>query len=334
MEGVSGISREQQTSFRHPDEYQPAREFLTGDVNAAIRGLMAGGAGGVVVTDAHGSGNPDPDILLDKMDKRATFEWRDQPFDPYREVPDKRFQAIVCIGMHARANTPGFLAHTYTIHPSFRVNGLDITETEIIAHSAARFGIPVIMVSGDDVLQKQIAERFPLATYGLVKTAKGRGAAVVLTEAEAWKNIEAAAQQAIRKLATFKPYEVAPVYRWELGWQTEAQTDLAMLYPGLTKASPFSVSYTTKGFIDGYDRAVTLIRITGMESSSLLMRIVSERPDGQAIRAEFERRVLARWLDPEKFAAQSGGDKEKTDGKKDAKPGAKPAAKKRYHGDS
>ena len=73
MEGLSGISRESQTSFRNPKDYQPAREFLTGDVNAAIRGLVAGGAGEIVVTDAHGSGNPDPDILLDKMDKRATF---------------------------------------------------------------------------------------------------------------------------------------------------------------------------------------------------------------------------------------------------------------------
>src|SRR5215468_6002884 len=158
MEGISGIARQEQTGFHHPADYQPAREFLTGDVNAAIRGLAAGGAGEIVVTDAHGSGNPDPDILLEKMDHRAKFEWRDQPFDPYRDVPDKSYRAIVCIGMHARANTPGFLAHTYTIHPSFRLNGLEIDETEIIAHSAARFGIPVIMVSGDDVLQNEIAE--------------------------------------------------------------------------------------------------------------------------------------------------------------------------------
>src|SRR5436189_4977397 len=75
MEGTSGIKRETQTSFSHPADYQPAREFLTGDVNAAIRGLIAGGAGEIVVTDAHGSGNPDPDILLEKMDKRATFDW-------------------------------------------------------------------------------------------------------------------------------------------------------------------------------------------------------------------------------------------------------------------
>jgi D-amino peptidase len=143
MEGISGINREQQTGFSHPDQYQPARRFLTGVVNAAIRGLVEGGAGAITVTDAHGSGNVDePDILLDQMDKHAELEFRDMDFDPYSDVPDPKYQAIVCIGMHARANTPGFLAHTFTLEPACRVNGLDITETEIIAHSAARFGVP------------------------------------------------------------------------------------------------------------------------------------------------------------------------------------------------
>ena len=72
---------------------------------------MEGGAGNITVTDAHGSGNSlEPDILLDEMDKHASFEFRDVDFDPYSDVPDPKYQAIVCIGMHARANTSGFLA--------------------------------------------------------------------------------------------------------------------------------------------------------------------------------------------------------------------------------
>jgi D-amino peptidase len=320
MEGISGIARETQTGFSHPTEYQPARAFLTGDVNAAIRGLIAGGAGEIVVTDAHGSGNPDPDILLDKMDPRAKFEWRDQPFDPYRDVPDNTYRAIVCIGMHARANTPGFLAHTYTIHPSFRLNGLEIDETEIIAHSAARFGTPVIMVSGDDVLQKEIAERFPNAEYGVVKHARSRAAADVYPEEVAWKNIEQAAKRAIEKLATFKPFPVAPAFKWELGWQNEAQTELAMRYPGVTRINDKTVGFSSPDFIAGYDEAVKLIQLSGPEYSQLLMQILRERPEGAAILAEYERRIIGRWLEPEKMPAPP------------ARP--KPTGKKRYHGDS
>ncbi|MEO8449812.1 MAG: M55 family metallopeptidase, partial [Gemmatimonadota bacterium] len=246
MEGISGANRPTQVFFTHPKDYQPAREFLTGDVNAAIRGLVAGGAGEIVVTDAHGSGNPDPDILLDKMDKRASFEWRDTPFDPYRDLPNGTYHAIVCIAMHARANTPGFMAHTYTIEPSFKVNGLDITETEIIAHFAAPYHVPVIMVSGDDVLEKQIAERFPLAEYGLVKHAKGMAAADVLPEAEAWKNIEAAAKRAIEKLGRFKAFDVPAAYKWEMGWQNSDQADLVEEGSvGVKRVSPTSVGFET-----------------------------------------------------------------------------------------
>src|SRR5207249_10864484 len=131
----------------------------------------------------------------------------------YSDMPDANYQPIACFGTHARATTPGFLAHTFTLEPAFRVNGIDITETEIIAHSAARFKVPVIMVSGDDVLRNQIAERFPLAEYGLVKRAKGRADADLLTEEQAWSNIERAARRAIAKLRDFKPYPVATEYR-------------------------------------------------------------------------------------------------------------------------
>jgi len=71
MEGVSGIDREELTSFGNP-EYAQGRRFLTSDVNAAVRGRVAGGAGPIWVQDGHGSGNSDePDVLVDQMDPHA-----------------------------------------------------------------------------------------------------------------------------------------------------------------------------------------------------------------------------------------------------------------------
>jgi D-amino peptidase len=137
MEGITGINRVEQTMARKLEHYKPARDLLTDDVNAAIRGLVAGGAGEIVVTDGHGSGNrQEPDILLDRLDPRARMEFRDREFDPYIDVPDGTYKAIVCIGMHARGGTNGFLAHSFTMEPVFRVNGQEINETEMIAHSA------------------------------------------------------------------------------------------------------------------------------------------------------------------------------------------------------
>ena len=53
------------------------------------------------------------------------------------------------------------MAHTVTLEPFYKVNGVPITESEIIAISAARYGIPVVMVAGDDVLEGQIRQAFP-----------------------------------------------------------------------------------------------------------------------------------------------------------------------------
>ena len=317
MEGLSGINRQEQTSFGHPEAYREGRQRLTEDVNAAIRGLVAGGAGEIVVTDAHGSGNAnEPDILLDHMDKRAKFEFRDHDFAPYIDVPDASYQAIICIGMHARANTPGFLAHAYTIEPAFRLNGLDLTETEIIAHSAARFRLPVIMVSGDDVLQRQIAERFPEAEYALVKRAKGRADAELLPLETAHANIERAAKQAMEKRARFKPFTVAQAYRFEMSFQNKAQTDRAANYPDLTRVNDTTLGYAAKDFISGYQRALTLIRLVTPDRLTLLLQVVRARPDGKEIMAEYERLLMTRWLEPEKMPP--------------APP--PPAPKKRFHG--
>ena len=158
-EGISGTLNPSYAMYGKA-EYEQFRESLTADVNAAIRGLKSGGAGAIVVEDGHGSGNDqEPDILLSKMDKQGTLEFRDRPFDSYSTGIDGSFAAIVLVGQHARARTNGFMAHTYTFDVAWKVNGVDFTETHIAAMFGAGWGIPVIMVSGDNVLKEQLASQ-------------------------------------------------------------------------------------------------------------------------------------------------------------------------------
>jgi D-amino peptidase len=96
--------------------YPATRESLVEDVNAAIQGLLAAGASEVVLTDAHGSGNPDPDYILDRMPRGARFDLRDEPYDAYIDTMDDSFDAVVAIAMHSKAGGEGFLAHTYYGH--------------------------------------------------------------------------------------------------------------------------------------------------------------------------------------------------------------------------
>lgn len=252
MDGSSGVTRPEQVLYPNA-EYFASRKFITADVNAAIRGLKAGGAGEIVVVDAHGSGNTEsPDVIVDRMDQRARFLFRDTDYDPYLEAMDSTIQAIVCVGMHARAGSAGFMAHTVTLEPIYTVNGARITESALIALSAARFQIPVIMIAGDDVLRGEIKDELPLAEYAVVKRARSRALADTLPQTEVQAAIERAAKAAIEKLASFTPYPVAPSYRFEVGFQTVQQTDLAGTIPGVTRLDSLTLGYQSAAFPDGY----------------------------------------------------------------------------------
>ena len=170
MEGVTGATRPQDVSSGS-ESYPATRESLTADVNAAIAGLLKAGATEVVITDGHGSGSNEPDYILEKLPKGARFDLRDVPYDPYIETMDKSFSAMVAIAMHGRAGGKAFLAHTYNGHTKWVMGGHDMNESMLVAASAARFDIPLILVTGDDVLQKEIAAFSPATEYVVVKQA-------------------------------------------------------------------------------------------------------------------------------------------------------------------
>src|SRR5882762_2194719 len=103
MEGLTSENDWREMSFGYPEQYAKGRQKLTDDVNATIEGLVAGGATKIDVVDGHGSGNPDPDLLLDKMDKHAQMVSRDRPFDPYIDMQEAGvYDAVVLVGMHGK----------------------------------------------------------------------------------------------------------------------------------------------------------------------------------------------------------------------------------------
>jgi hypothetical protein len=77
MEGASGVVSAAQVLDTKPEEYALGRKSLTSDVNAAVRGLVAGGAGKILIQDAHGNINAtEPDVLMNELDSHASFDFR------------------------------------------------------------------------------------------------------------------------------------------------------------------------------------------------------------------------------------------------------------------
>jgi D-amino peptidase len=268
MEGVSGATDFKHTSFSHPSEYAEGRKSLTADVNAAIAGLKAAGASEIVVVDGHGSGNnTGPDVPEDQLLPPARTLYRDAPFDIYMDSYDHSFDAIAAVGMHAAAgNSIGFLSHTYTFEDvEYKVNGVPFNESMILAAGAARLKIPLIMVSGDDQLEKEIRRAMPWVRYASIKHAVDRSKAEALPREEASRRIEAAAREGLEKLAEAKLPDWPPPYRFSLTFQDEAQARAAALVPGAELlANPASVQIRANDFEEGYRQSLRLISLAGI----------------------------------------------------------------------
>jgi D-amino peptidase len=282
MEGVSGATDFRHTSFAHPIEYGQGRKSLTADVNAAVAGLKAAGASDVVVVDGHGSGNAgQPDVLEDELAAPAKMHYRDSPFDIYMDSFDESIDAIVAIGMHAGAgNRQGFLSHTYTFEDvEYKVNGIPFNESMILAMGAARLRIPLVAVTGDDQLEKELRRELPWVQYATVKHAVDRSKAEALPREEASRRIEIAARDGLSRLAAAEVPNFKDLYRFELTFQDESQARNAALIPDAELLTDgVSVQFTARDFEDGYRTSVRLISMASAVGRATAMNAIISRP--------------------------------------------------------
>ena len=308
MEGMAGATDFRYTTSGHTDYYAEGRKMMTADVNAAIRGLLAGGATEIMVVDGHGSGNRSgPDVIVEELLEPAYMHYRDTPFDIYMDSYDQSIDAIVAVGMHAAAgNQVGFLAHTYTAEPvEYTVNGVPFSESMILAMGAARQKIPLIMVSGDDQLGEEIARHMPWVTYATVKTATGLGSADALAPEESARRIERAARDALRNLDDAELPDWSGPYRFFIRYQDAEQARAGAMVEGADVVRTTGIQFVAPEFETGYRRSTRSISMasdvgwyTAMES------VIDELPNADEIWLRIDERWYQRWIDPHGWLVQ------------------------------
>ncbi|UCC39748.1 MAG: M55 family metallopeptidase [Candidatus Aminicenantes bacterium] len=285
MDGASGVTNFNDVLSYSPT-YQAARESLTEDVNAAIRGLLKSGAREVVLTDAHGSGNPEPDYIVDRLPEGARFDIRDEVYDAYIDTLDETFDAVVCMGMHSRAGAKGQIAHTYYIHTKWIMAGFDMNESMLVAASAARFDIPLILVAGDDVLEQEIKEFSPRTEYVVVKKAVDFFKAVPRPQEQVSAEIEAAAERALRNLKdipVWKPQELNEPFKNLFKYTLPVHATMAMDFPGAKEVDNKTVSITTESFLEAYLTFRLLSNYTAHITYRKMVEAVSNEEGGRDI---------------------------------------------------
>lgn len=297
MEGLSGQDDPSSFDFG-TDLYPRGQELLAADINAVVDGLFAGGATEVLIADGHGSGNPEPDLRADLLDARARQIIRDEPFDTYFDLPESEdIDAVAVVGMHAKTGSRGFASHTFTLGIDLLINGQSITETELVALSWGRVGVPVIFASGDDRLASDLAT-MPWIEYVTVKEATAADSANLRPVVEGRADLRAAAQRAVENLASAKAMRVnTPIFA-SLHAVPPASLRFLDGIPGVEYEDD-TLTFATDDMRTAYDGLVEVVGVATVGYLGLLQEVVRGRPDGDDIMAAFGAALRQRWFDQE-----------------------------------
>jgi D-amino peptidase len=253
MEGISGISGSDQLSA-DGREYERSRKLMAEDTNAAIRGARAGGASVILVNDSHGSMR---NLRIEDLDPAASLISHNFKRYGMMEGLDESFDAAIFIGYHAKAGTPGGLfAHTGSgVVADVRVNGRSLGEGGLNTMVAAWYGVPVVLVTGDDVAVKQIGETATGAKTVTVKRAINPRAAELRPLAVVHREIETAARESVAAAQRSKPTREG-TYAVQVQLHNILIPEAAEVLPGMTRPAPDTVAFET----DTMPRAYALIR--------------------------------------------------------------------------
>jgi len=249
MEGVVGSVTDAQLG---PGgfEYQRFREFMTAEVNAAIDAAKAAGATEFVVSDSHGNGQ---NILIDRLPDDVTII-RAWP----RELSmmagiDESFDGVIFLGYHAStANTRGVRAHTMSSAniTSLRLNGIEMTEGSMAAAAAGHFGVPVIMVSGDDVAVAENQVLIGDIEGAVVKWAKGFHSAETLTPEAGYEVIRTRTKSAIDRIDEFEPYVLDTPIELELTLKNYTPVELLGYLPNVERINSHTIRFVGEDIIE------------------------------------------------------------------------------------
>ena len=216
LEGASGVYKFAQTRETDTPLAREAREYFMGDLSAVVRGLRDAGATEVYAHDGHGNQAFIPH-LMEPGAKYATGK-------PKAEMGgfDKTYAGLVLVGFHAMMGTPdGVLNHTQSSKTENRYwyNGVESGEIAQLAIIAGSYGVPVIMVTGDEAVCREARKFFGDSIVTVpVKKGISREAAVLYPFAETRKALYEGAKAAVAAIPKCKPYKIATPIKVKKQW--------------------------------------------------------------------------------------------------------------------
>jgi len=245
MEGVVGVVTSDQLG---PGgfEYETFRRIMTNEVNAAIEAAREMGATEILVSDSHGNGE---NLLIEDLpsDIQLIRSWP-RPLMMMEGI-DASFDAAIFIGYHAStSNTRGVRAHTISSAnlTAVRLNGIEMMEASINAAIAGDFGVPVVMISGDDAVVEEAGRIVGDMEGAVLKWSLGFHAARTLMPEAGYTLIKERVRAALGRLDDFRPYRMDGPVELEISFKNYMPAELLAYLPNVDRVDAHTIRFVGK----------------------------------------------------------------------------------------
>ena len=263
FEGVSGIVDWDQILLNGRD-YDLGRRLLIDETNAVIDGAAEAGATEFVVNDSHSVMRNIPPA---ELHGRATYiSGKHKPLY-MMEGLDSSFDAIFFVGYHGSIGAShAILSHSYNPRAIWevKINGRIVGETALNALVAAHHGIPIVLVTGDQVTAREAREALPIVECVVVKESITRTAAANLHPQVACERLREGAMRAIQGLAQHKPSHFDTPARIEVTFLTADMAESATWLRGVEMVAnqTRAVAFEGTDTLGLFRTFVTMIQLT------------------------------------------------------------------------
>jgi D-amino peptidase len=241
-------------------EYYRSRRRMTAEVSAAARGAFRGGATQVTVNDFH---NANLNILIDELDERCRLVAGGAGPLNFLQGMDPDCSGIFYTGFHAKAGTDASaMSHTWSLNLNdLRIAGQSTGEFGLIAYVAGHFGVPVLLVTGDQTACDQ-TESFlnGRVVKAVVKEGISQTGAINMHPLKAQELIEQQAELAMELIGKAEPTVLPPNTTVELDFDHQVRADAAAKNHGVERIGERSVAFVANDGIELLNQFLTVMR--------------------------------------------------------------------------
>ncbi|BCB03699.1 M55 family metallopeptidase [Bacillus sp. KH172YL63] len=264
MEGITGLVDHTHVS-RQKHNYERGRRLMTGEANAVATAAFNAGCQEVLINDSHSEMN---NVLIEELHPETKLI--SGGVKPYSMVQglDGSFDGAFFIGYHARASMMGVMSHsmTFGVRHMF-IDDVAVGELGFNAYVAGYYGVPVLMVTGDDQTAREAESLIPNVKTVIVKEAVSRSVAKSLTPEKVQKLLYEKTPEAIHNKGNVKPLipPDRPVLRIEFA--NYGQAEWASLMPGTVhEPGTTTVRFEAEDILEAY-RAMLVMTELAMRTT-------------------------------------------------------------------